>query len=70
MADGWEQKTAQDVRVGERVRTASGEEITVSRIESPFVMREGMIAFIEDTPARWYKRPIPLDAPVETQPAD
>jgi hypothetical protein len=25
----------------------------------------GMIAFIEDTPERWIKRPVPNDAPVD-----
>jgi hypothetical protein len=29
-----------------------------------------MIAFIEDTPQRWFKRPVPVDAEVEVQPAD
>ena len=65
MADSWVTMTAADVRRGDRIRLANGLEMVVSRIESPFLGRTGLIAFIEDTPARWYKQPVPESAEVE-----
>jgi hypothetical protein len=59
--------TVSEVRPGDRVRLNTGEEVLVSRIESPFLGLDTMVAFIEDTPARWYKRPVPADAEVEVQ---
>jgi hypothetical protein len=64
MTDSWETRTAGQVAVGDRVRLR-GVEITVARIETSFLGREGMIAFIEDTPERWLKVPTPGDAEVE-----
>ena len=37
----------------------------MSRIEASFLGRENMVAFIEDTPDRWFKQPMPLAAEVE-----
>jgi hypothetical protein len=54
-----------DVRPGDRVRLASGQEVLVSRIEASFLGRENMVAFIEDTPDRWFKQPVQLAAEVE-----
>jgi hypothetical protein len=65
MAEPWTTVTAADVRAGDRVRLASGVEMLVSRIETRFFGREDLIAFIEDTPARWYKQPVPQAAEVE-----
>ncbi|HWD25189.1 MAG TPA: hypothetical protein VG368_06965 [Acidimicrobiales bacterium] len=65
MADQWVKMTAKDVQPGDRVRLESGEEVIASRVEMNFLGREGLLAFIEDTPDRWYKRPAPQDAPVE-----
>jgi hypothetical protein len=67
MADEWVQTTAAEVEPGDRVRLASGEEVTATRIERNFMGRETTVAFIEDTPERWYKRPAPLTAEVEVQ---
>lgn len=64
---GWTSATAADVQVGDRIRTKTGEEVFVSRIEDPFLGRDEMIAFIEDTTERWYKRPVPRDAELELQ---
>ncbi len=64
MTDDWTSKAATEVRVGDRIRTESGEELLVSRIEERFFGRD-MRAFIEDTPERWYKRPVPESAQVE-----
>jgi hypothetical protein len=59
MSESWTTRTAADVRPGDRIRLAGGREMLVSRIESPFLGRDGMLAFIEDTPARWFKQPVP-----------
>jgi hypothetical protein len=61
----WKTVKATEVRPGDRVRTADGTELEATRIESPFLGREGMLAFIEDTDERWFKRPTPADADVE-----
>ncbi|HUC27296.1 MAG TPA: hypothetical protein VMA73_31760 [Streptosporangiaceae bacterium] len=65
MADSWASVTAADVRAGDRIRLASGVEMLVSRIETRFLGRDGLIAFIEDTPARWYKQPVSQATEVE-----
>jgi hypothetical protein len=65
MAESWTNVTAADVRAGDRVRLASGVEMLVSRIETRLLGRDGLIAFIEDTPERWYKQPVPQAAEVE-----
>ena len=65
MSEQWKTTPASDVPAGSRVRLKSGEELTVSRVESPFLGRSEMLAFIEDTPSRWYKRPVPATTSVE-----
>jgi hypothetical protein len=65
MAESWTTVTAADVRAGDRVRLASGVELLVSRIEARFLGRDGLIALIEDTPARWYKQPVSEAADVK-----
>jgi len=65
MAESWTSVTAAEVRAGDRVRLASGVEMLVSRIETRFLGRDGLIAFIEDTPARWYKQPVSQVTEVE-----
>jgi len=64
--DRWEHTPASQVVVGDRIRVRSTE-ITVARIESQFLGRPEMIAFIEDTPERWLKVPSPKDAEVEVR---
>jgi hypothetical protein len=61
----WRSARADDVQVGDVVRTQAGDVVTVSRIETEFFGRPGMLAFIEDTADRWYKRPVAADATVE-----
>lgn len=56
---------ASEVRPGQRVRLASGQELEVTRIETEFLNRPDMIAFIEDTQARWFKSPVAATAEVE-----
>jgi hypothetical protein len=57
--------TAADVQVGDRLRLATGSELTVSRIEPEFLGMDGLVAFIEDTSERWFKQPMPMAAQVE-----
>jgi hypothetical protein len=64
VSDHWETVTASAVAVGDVVRV-NGNPLTVSRIESPFLGRTEVIAFIEDSSERWYKQPVPANAPVE-----
>ena len=65
VTDSWMTAPVTDVRPGDRVRLAPGREVLVSRIETRFLGRENMVAFIEDTPERWFKQPVPLTAEVE-----
>jgi len=65
MTESWVTVTAADVHTGDRIRLTSGVEILVSRIEPRFFGRDGLIAFIEDTPDRWFKQPVPETAEVE-----
>jgi len=65
VSENWKSVTVAEVQPGDRVRLASGEEVLVSRIEEAFMGRAEMVAFIEDTPERWYKRPVPTSAAVE-----
>jgi hypothetical protein len=58
--------TAEEVRLGDRVRLG-GHEVLVSNIEPSFMGVETMVAFIEDTPSRWFKMPVPKVTEVEVQ---
>ena len=55
---------ASDVRVGDRLRTRLGSELTVTRIDVGFMGREGMIAFVEDSDEQWLKMPAAKDGEV------
>jgi len=61
----WTRVPVTDVRPGDRVRFASGRELLVSRVDRPFMGRDSMVAFIEDTPERWFKQPARADDEVE-----
>jgi hypothetical protein len=65
MAESWTRVLATDVRAGDRIRLKTGFEILVSRIEPRFLGLDGLIAVIEDTPARWYKHTLQAAAEVE-----
>ncbi len=64
MATGWSTIRADEVPLGHRVRVG-GTELVVTRVEHPFLGRAEMLAFIEDTPERWLKRPVPIDTMVD-----
>jgi glutathione peroxidase len=62
----WVQRTAADVRPGDRVRVPSkGVELTVARVERSFLGRDGLLCLVEDSPARWLAQPLPETAEVE-----
>ena len=69
MPEIWTTIKAQDVRPGDTVRTQSGEVLLVTRVEAPFFGRSNMLAFIEDTPDRWFKQPMQSDSDVEIRAA-
>ncbi len=69
MSDSWKTIKAQEVKVGDTVRAQSGAVVIVSRIETPFLGRSNMVAFIEDTPDRWFKQPVVSDSEVEIRAA-
>ena len=56
---------AGEVRIGDRLRTRLGAELTVTRIDPHFLDREGMIAFVEDSDEQWLKMPARADAEIE-----
>lgn len=59
--------TAEDVLAGDRVRLDGGAELLVSRVEANFLGMETMLAFVEDTPERWFKQPLPAATEMEVQ---
>jgi hypothetical protein len=65
MAESWTAATAADVQVGDRVRVASGAELLVSRIEPRLLGLDRLMAFVEDTPERWFKQALVPSAEVE-----
>ncbi len=56
---------ATEVRIGDRLRTRLGAELTVTRIDDGFMDRPEMLAFVEDSDTQWLKMPARLDAEVE-----
>ena len=56
---------ATEVRLGDRLRTGSGAELTVTRIDEEFMGRADMVAFVEDSAEQWFKMPAPRDSDVE-----
>jgi hypothetical protein len=56
---------ASEVRLGDRLRSRDGTELTVTRIDDGFFGRPEMLAFVEDTAEQWFKMPAPRDGDVE-----
>jgi hypothetical protein len=57
MAENWTTTKVDDVQPGDVVRYA-GQEFTVARVDAPFLGRDEMVCFIEDTPTRWHAYPM------------
>jgi hypothetical protein len=49
----WTTKPASDVRQGDIVKLGSGTELSVTRVERPFLGRDDLVCLIEDSEARW-----------------
>jgi glutathione peroxidase len=56
---------AAEVKIGDRVLGPDGTALLVSRIDENMMGRDGLLAFVEDSPARWAKLPTPSDAEVQ-----
>ena len=56
---------ASDVRIGDRLRTRSGPELTVTRIDRGLLGRTDFLSFVEDSDEQWLKMPAPRDGDVE-----
>jgi hypothetical protein len=67
MSESWKKVKADEVRAGDAVRTQAGDVVIVSRIETGFMGMPNMLAFIEDTPDRWFKQPMMADGEVEVR---
>ena len=67
MTNNWVTTAASAVQPGERVRLPSGDEMTATRVDRKFMGIDTMVALIEDTTERWFKRPLAADAEVEVQ---
>jgi hypothetical protein len=67
MAESWKKVKGDEVSVGDTIRTQTGNVVIVSRIENGFMGRPNMLAFIEDTPDRWFKQPMTTDGEVEVR---
>ena len=60
-----EQIPAAEVRVGDRLRLSTGQELTVTRIDEGLLGRSELLAFVEDSDEQWLKLPSPRDGEVE-----
>ena len=56
---------AGEVKIGDRVLAPDGTALLVSRVDEGMLGQEGLLAFVEDSPARWAKLPTPSDADVQ-----
>jgi hypothetical protein len=65
MSENWKTVKATEVKPGDTVRIGSGAVVIASRIDTSFLGMPNMVAFIEDTPERWFKQPMLADGEVE-----
>jgi hypothetical protein len=56
---------ATDVRIGDRLRTRTGLELTVTRVDHGLLDRPEFLSFVEDSDEQWLKMPAPRDGNVE-----
>jgi hypothetical protein len=68
MADTWTTISVDIVKPGDHLRYA-GQEFTVTRVDAPFLGREEMVCFIEDTETRWHAYPAARGGEVEVRTA-
>ena len=55
---------AKDLQPGDRIRLY-GQELTVTRVDSPFMGRDNMVLLVESTDERWHCLPAGADTEVE-----
>jgi hypothetical protein len=55
---------AKDLKPGDRIRLY-GQELTVTRVDSPFMGRDNMVLLVESTDERWHCLPAGVDTEVE-----
>ena len=55
---------AKDLKPGDRIRLY-GQELTVTRVDSPFMGRDNMVLLVESTDERWHCLPAGTDTEVE-----
>lgn len=56
---------AEEVAVGDRLRSPDGTVVLVSRIDDELMGSSEYLAFVEDSPLRWAKLPVPRGAEVQ-----
>jgi hypothetical protein len=61
----WTARPATEIQPGVIIRVRTGEELEVARVETSFLGRGSMVAFVQDTPAGWRRAPFPTDAEVQ-----
>ena len=62
----WTSVPVTDVQVGDRVKVYGGaKELTVTRIDAPFLQRDEMVLLVESTDERWDCAPVPTTMDVE-----
>ena len=67
MSEEWTTVGVDQITARDTIRLQSGMILEVTTIEEAFMGRPEMRAFIEDTPQRWYKQPMPTSATVDVK---
>ena len=70
MAETWKSVPPPMSKPATRSGCSPGSRSIVSPVEPAFMGIPGMIAFIEDTPDRWFKQPMPGTTSVDVLEAD
>jgi hypothetical protein len=65
MTEAWVTVSAGEVQTGDRLRLASGTELTVSRIETAFLGYDDLICFVEDSEAQWLAQAVRSKSDIE-----
>ncbi len=67
---GWTTKAAADVRQGDVVKLRSGTELSVTRVEAPFLGQGDLVCLIEDSDTQWLAMAMPPSAEVTVRVRD